>query len=548
MRLIDTSVKRPESPLNAVMAPTGLDLAIAKVFPKWGAQRLKARREFSWEAARSTRLRSSASMLQGPEDYTVFPDRLQLMRQMRSIEQNMGLAQSIIDKLALYAFGQMRYRSFCANKTSKKKYEAYLAEKFRTIDITGRHNLRDLTCLAFKSQLRDGDYGEQWRQTPEGLKLAGIESDRIGGMSMASANDFYFQGITVDPDTGRPQNYLVYQRTKGNAYVNPVEIDARDFILYFDPRRVDQYRGITPFAPVINEMTDLKEVMEDCRIGTKFENRHAAIQYTESGQPLGDPDSYINGTELANGTTAISKQEIFPGLVQTVPTNGKIDFIKSERPSGNFQTYLDTLIRLIGMALNLPYGFLYKLSDLSGPSARMDAQQAHRVIKWHQDNMRERRLNRIVEMLMIEGFATGEIPFEADWRAGGWQFAPAISIDAGRDSQAMVNEWRCGLLSKDNIFGENGEDSEEEEMIIEEEADRQIKRAQRLAAENGITYEQAMNQLEVRVPNGLVAPQQVAQEPADPSEADTPNPTDAALSSRDRLRMDLGMLVATRKN
>ena len=85
-------------------------------------------------------------------------------------------------------------------------------------------------------------------------------------------------------------------------------------------------------------------------------------------------------------------------------------------------------------------------------------------------------------------------------------------------------------------------------MIIEEEADRQIKRAQRLAQQNGITYEQAMNQLEVRVPNGLVAPQQVAQEPADPSEADTPNPTDAALSSRDRLRMDLGMLVATRKN
>ena len=49
---------------------------IGGLFPKWGASRLRARREFSYEAARFTRLRASAKTIQGPEDYTAFPDRI----------------------------------------------------------------------------------------------------------------------------------------------------------------------------------------------------------------------------------------------------------------------------------------------------------------------------------------------------------------------------------------------------------------------------------------------------------------------------------------
>ena len=69
-----------------------------------------------------------------------------------------------------------------------------------------------------------------------------------------------------------------------------------------DCRRYDQYRGITPFAPVINEARDLKEVLAACLIGTKFENYHAAIGYTPTGQPLSDPTALITSTETdANG-------------------------------------------------------------------------------------------------------------------------------------------------------------------------------------------------------------------------------------------------------
>ena len=488
-----------------MLQPTRLDMAIAAIAPKWGAQRIVARREFAYEAAKNTRLRNSNARLQGPEDYTAFPDRLQLIRQVRDLEQNFGLFQSIIDKLALYAFGRIRYQSHTGDKKQNDIYEAFLADRFAGIDISGRHNLRSLVCLAFKSQLRDGDFCFKWQRSGGDLKLVGIEGDRLGGIVMASPQEDYFQGIWIDTNTGAPITYDIWRRTKANAFVDKQPIPASDIIHYYDPRRYDQYRGITPFAPVINEARDLKELMEAVRIGTKFENYHAAIGYTPSGQPLDDPASFVNGTEEVSGQNGPIKEiEIRPGLVQWAPSNSKIDFLKSDRPSGQFQAYLESLIRLTGIALNLPYGFLYNLSNLSGPSSRMDGQQAHRVIQWHQQNMVDRVLDRVKNTILLDGIANGEVPYAPNWYVGKWQFPTALTIDAGRDSNAGINEWKCGLLSKQSWFAELGEDAEDQEQIILEETTRTLDRAKQLAETKDIPLELALTMMEVRVPNGFV--------------------------------------------
>lgn len=507
--------------LEAVMQPTKMDLAIAQWFPKWGAKRMASRREFAYEAAINTRLRTSATRLQGPEDYSAFPERLQLIRQVRDLECNFGLWQSIIDKLSLYAFGRIRYRAHTGDKARDDEYAAFLAEEFETIDLSGRHTLTQMAQIGFKSELRDGDYGLKWQKDSDGiLKLVGVEGDRLGGILMVSAADNYFQGITIDVTTGRPISYTVFRRTKADSYVDPVVIPAKDFILLFDPRRYDQYRGVTPFAPIINEARDWKEAMEACRIGTKFENMHAAVGYTESGLPINDPASFISGSEANIQGAPLTEQELKPGLIQWAPSNSKLDFMKSERPGGTFQTYMESLIRLQGMALNLPFGFLYNLSGLGGPSARMDSQQAHRVIQGHQANMVSRALNRIKDTKLMEGFARGRIKFTPAWRKGNWDFPPAISIDVGRDSKAAIEENRAGLLSKDAWYAETGEDAEEQAAIIKQEGTRFIQDAQEVAKETGVSLEYAMNALEIRTPNGwqAIAPDVPAANDATPAE------------------------------
>lgn len=506
------------SQIDAMLQPTKLDSYIAQFFPAWGAKRVRQRRQYAYEAAVNTRLRTSSQRLQGPEDYQAFPDRLALMRQVRDLEQNFGLWQGIIDKLTMYAFGRLRYQARTGDKARDDEYEEYLQDCFANCDLSGQHNLRKMVGLAFMARLRDGDYGLKWqRNRDQQLKLTGIEGDRIGGIYMESTSENYFQGITIDVETGVKLNYRVFYRTKADAYVNPVDVPAQDMIHVFDPRRYNQYRGVTPFAPIVNEARDLKELMEALRIGTKFENYHAAVQYTASGLPLDDPATYFTeGTQTTTQGAATTEQDIKYGKIQIAPIGSKVEFLKSDRPSGTVQSYLENLIRLMGTALNLPFGFLYSLSGLAGPGARMDSQQAQRVISLSQETMKDQVLERVKNTYLMEGFAKGVIRFTPKWKHGAWQFPPWPTIDAGRESNAGINEWRAGLRSKSQWFAEDGEDAEEQEVLMEQEARRTLIRAQAMAKEFDIPIELALTMLETKTQQGFYIANKAPEESTDP--------------------------------
>ena len=491
--------------LRALTTPTRFDHFLARYFPKWAASRVRARHEFAFEAARSTRLRQHATRLQGPEDFTAFPDRMQLIRQVRDLEQNFGLFQGIIDKVALYAFGELRYQSRTGNERQQQQIEDWIAECADNADLSGRHHLEDLVPIAFKSELRDGDIGHHWRRDAGYLKLQGIESDRIGGMvDQHMGADDWMQGIHVDLNTGAPIEYEIYRRTKGNIYVDPKRVSAADVMLLLDPRRVDQYRGITPFAPICDEARDLKEVLNACLIGTKFENMHGAIGYTPSGQPLQDPSALItSSTTDANGV-ALKEQELRPGMIQWAPSTAEMSFIKSDRPSGTFQTYIDLLVRLESIALNLPFSFIYSLMGLTGPAVRADLQTAHRTIRWHQKVVTRRLLDPWKNVQIMEGIARGKITYSPTVWRGKWFFPAAVSIDAGRDSAAKVAERNAGLRSADSIFAEDGEDAAEQEAIIETETRRLIARAKKINAETGVDLPVVLTLLGSRSPNAFL--------------------------------------------
>ena len=524
--------------------PTKLDIAIGKYFPKFAASRIRARREFSYEASRSDRFRNTATTMQGPEDYRAFPERLQLIRQVRDLTQNFGLFQSIIDKVSMYAFGRIKYRPQTGNSNLNPVYGSYLEDRFNnTLDISGRFGIEQLTQIAFKATLSDGDFGYQWQRGQDQLlKVNGIEGDRIGGIYMVSASDDYMQGITINLQTGAPISFRVYWRTKANSYVNPVEIPAAQMLHIFDPRRTNQYRGITPFAPVLAEARDLKEIMEYCRIGTKFENLHAAIGYTPHGGPFQDPTQFVTNDDTDVNGQPLKEQALNPGMIQWASSQDKYEFIKSERPSGTFQTYLETLIRLIGLVLNLPYGFLYDLSKLGGPNARMDAQQAHRVIEYYQRLLQRQFLDKVKNAILIEGIGNGSIPFTPGWDSGVWQFAPAISIDAGRDSASAIKEVQAGMLTLDSWFGETGQDAAAEMQIMAQESDQIIAMAQAIATKRNIPFETALTLLSCRTPNGFIAPAMPppASNPAD-SAALAAAASNAMAGSGSQMQMDASL-------
>lgn len=501
----------------ALMAqPTQLDRAIAILSPKWALARLRARQAWSYEAARSSRLRAAVTApISGPESYGMFNERINLMRQVRDLSENFGLWQAIGDKLALYAFGRLRYQQRTEDPNVNREVEDYLRRWFERCEISGRFDLQQLVTIAFKSALYDGDHALMWRRDGRVLKLQGIESDRIGGNVGGVAAENYFQGITVDLETGKPMAYEVFRRTKANVYIDAKQVPAHQMMLLFDPRRVDQYRGITTFAPIINEARDLKEVLLACLVGTKFENYHAAVGYTPTGRPLDNPDDLIESTELNAAGAPITEQELKPGMIQWAPSTAEYQFVKSDRPSGTFQTYVELLVRLQAVALNLPYSFIFQMLG-TGPAVRADLQQASRVIRWHRLRVEKMLLNPIVDVALMEGIANGEITYHPQLNRRKWQYAPDVSIDAGRDSSAKIAERNAGLRSSDSIFDEDGEDSHEQEQIIAEEVVRKIARAKEIAEKSGVSIDFVLTMLGTNTPNGFLfktpeTPQQAAQ-------------------------------------
>src|SRR5688572_10082020 len=109
---------------------TVLDRWIAKVSPKMALTRQRARIQLGFEAAQMTRLRGHSQVIAGPESMRSASERLQLIMQVRDMEQNHALFRSIISKIALYAVGRLRYQAQTGKPEVNASYEAFLNRKF----------------------------------------------------------------------------------------------------------------------------------------------------------------------------------------------------------------------------------------------------------------------------------------------------------------------------------------------------------------------------------------------------------------------------------
>jgi capsid protein len=484
-----------------------IEKVIAGISPGWALKRAKQRKALAFEAAVQGRLRGHATRDSLPNDYTEARDRMDIIRQARDLRDNFGLFAAIIRKLAIYSLGRVRYRAHTGDPETNKTIDSYIRYRSFGCDVSGRYSLSELARMALSEVLTAGDIGCLFRDSEAGTSPQLIEADRIGGNLALPVSNNQYGGVTFDPDTGKIISYTVYDRTPANGYINKREIPSGQMVHVIDPERYDRYRGISPFAPVLNEMRDLKEVMAACLIGVKFNEYHAGFITGGSGVP-NDPSSYFGtSSETYGNGSAMTDVKIQPGTMQYLPEGYSANMMKSDRPSGQFQSYLELLIRTIANALGLPYGFVYSLSGLGGPAARMDAAQAQRIIEYWQSVITDRLLQPIVSRWILDGVAEGEIDSKAGARMfdGDFQFPPRITIDVGRESQAGISEIQAGLGTRAEWWDEEGKDAAQQMEIIRDEALTIIQNAQKMAEMTGFPVERCLDMLDMRSNNGTPA-------------------------------------------
>lgn len=452
------------------LKPNFLDKAVAVFSPTVALRRMVDREKmkmFIYEGARNNRSRQGPQLLQGSESSRNQFDRIQLMKNARELAENTGFVKSILLKMTTYVCGDIRYQAKTGNTKIDSQYEDYFESWSRNCDLTGRHTFRELVQLAMMSTIRDGDMGFKIRRINDQFKLQSIEADRIGGPFAVMATSNYYSGITLDDD-GVPLSYRIYERTPNNTYPKFQEVPAVEFVHFFDPFRLDQYRGVTAFHASITTIRDIHEILEFEKMAVKWGSSKAGIITSQTGADDSNVNFDTTQQDAVGNTMQVESME--PGAVTRLASGEDMKLFENNRPSTTFAGFLETLYREIALSLNLPYGFVYDLSNLAGPAARLESAQAQRCFHRWQMLLKDKLLDRVKNLILLNGISNGEIPKIKSWMNGKWLFPAHPTIDVGRESAANLNENRQGLKSAAKIFGEQGEDVEDELRQIAKEA------------------------------------------------------------------------------
>jgi len=459
-----------------------IDRALENIAPTWALKRLEARVQkslFEYNAARTNRMYSPKQYTQPAESSQNQRDRVVMMYEARDLVDNFPEAREISRKFGLYLTPH-EYSPTTGDRDYNQIVSDYFHAWCKNCDVTNRHSFKKLVQLAAEERPTDGDCGFVIRRSGEGLKLQLVPATRIGNPNeTAVASNNYFQGIITN-DFGQPVAYRIFRVTRDGVYFGAEDIPANQFCHYFDPFRVDQYRGVTDLHSAIQTARMLHEILQAEKAGVRFSSQQAALIFNDRGvanpRNLFQPNPTMG---LPSGQT--QKNELTEvGMIRYFQNSDRVEVMPS-RPSQAFTGFVQHLMHEIALGVGVPEGVLFGTQDYKGPSVRAEFAAADRVFTNKQGVLTDKVLDPIKDAVILDAIARGEIPpppllagetmVQALRRAtkGEWRFPAKLSIDVGRESAANMNENRQGAKSLQEIAAEEGTDafSRLEQIAIE---------------------------------------------------------------------------------
>ena len=446
--------------------------ALETIAPSYALKRLEARVQkelFSYNASVTNRVYAPATYGRPSESTMTTRSRIVMMWEARELVENVPQARAVSRK-----FGQYLTPSEYSPTTGDKNYNGIVSEFFhdwcKQADISGRHSFRKLMQLAAEERPVDGDCGFAIRRVGDDLRIQLVPATRIGNPNAIGAeSDNYFQGVIVD-EFGRPIAYRIFRVTREGVYFGAEDVPAANFCHYFDPFRIDQYRGVTDFHCSSRTIRMLNEILEAEKAGVRFASQQAALVFSD--RTSANPRNLFTPVPAAVLPTGQEQQNEF-SQVATIRYFGAADKIEvmPSRPSQAFAGFIAHLMHEIAIGTGIPQGVLFGTEDYTGPAVRAEFAAADRVFGRQQGILSDKVLDPIKNAVILDAIArqlipppplqTGETMVQAVKRAtrGEWRFPAKLTIDVGRESAANMAENRQGAKSLQEIAANEGTDA-----------------------------------------------------------------------------------------
>lgn len=277
----------------------------------------------------------------------------------------------------------------------------------------------------------------------------GVEVDGNGRVVAYHISNTYPHQITSEPQK--------WQRVEAYG----AKTGLPNILHIMDSERPDQYRGVPYLAQVIEPLLQLRRYTESELMAALVQSFFTAWIETET-DPSDTPFNEVGAGDIAGVPAEVNadggpmannisdddnEYEMGPGTVTHLAPGEKVNFGNPNIPTAGFETFVKTLCKLVGAALELPYDVLIKEFNSSYSASRgalLEAWEAFKMRrKWFVDDF----CQPVYEMFLAEAVALGRINapgFFTDplvreaWCGARWIGPVQGSLDPKKEAEAAL--------------------------------------------------------------------------------------------------------------
>ena len=422
----------------------------------------------------------------------ISPDLIALREDSQEMERNNAIAggalalnvTKVVGK-GLYPKAQIDRQALGLDDAAADAWEREaereyrLATNTREIDLERGLSLDQMQAVVFLRTLADGDIlinlpRKARPGSPYKLKLQMIEAARLCNPEFVPDTRRRCAGVEVDAD-GAPITYHVCSQHPGNARrvmaqgaekpvwspLKAFDSGGRPLALHlFDKRRPGQPRGVPYLTPVLELIKQLGRYTDAEVMAAVVSSFLTVVITNDDPQPegildpaptAGNPDGTIAGQEDATGI------ELGSGTVVELTGNKTINTVNPTRPNTAFDPFVISILRQIGMALELPFEVLVKHFTSSYSAARGALEEAWDYFMRRRHWLAQSFCQPVYEAVITEAIALGRLQapgFFADpllrmaWLGATWHGDAPSSLDPVKEITAAEKRINLRLTTR----------------------------------------------------------------------------------------------------
>lgn len=394
---------------------------------------------------------------------------------------------------------------------SRTEAEFRMWSKRENCDVLGLNSFIGLQQLALKSWLASGDVFVLLKRrkatplNPYTLRLHLIEADRVstpseyrGGIIAGAtttgkvpegkpgAGNMIYDGVEVDADgrvvayhicSGYPTEFAGADLTWTRVLAYGEKTGLPNVLHIMDAERPDQYRGVPYLSQVIEPLLQLRRYTESELMAALVQSFFTAWITTETN-PMEIPINEVGAGDMTVGdgvnldggigdniSDSENEYEMGPGTVNHLEPGEKIEFGNPNIPTAGFETFMKTLVRLIGSALELPYDVISKEFNSSYSASRgalLEAWEAFKMKRaWFVDDF----CQPVYEIWLAEAVALRRIKapgyfddplVRQSWSEARWIGPVQGSLDPLKEAKADLLLINHGIKTHEQVTRERG--------------------------------------------------------------------------------------------